>query len=63
LTVRQAQVAKLAAMGATTEEIAADLGIPANTVGSHMRDVKRKTGMGKFELTRWVFDQLREILR
>ena len=63
LTARQAEVARIVALGATAEKAAAELGIPKNTVVSHLRDVKKRTGMGRFELTRWVFDQLEAALR
>jgi len=63
LTERQARVALLTALGWTTEQIAFRLGVQRNTVASHLRDVKRKTGLGKFDLTEFLLIGLREILK
>jgi DNA-binding CsgD family transcriptional regulator len=63
LTSRQALVAHLAAIGYTTDEIAAELEISRAGAGSHMANIKRKTGLGKFGLTRDLVKQIQEILK
>lgn len=63
LTLRQAAVACLAAFGYTTDEIAAKLEISRAGAGSHMANIKRRTGLGKFGLTRDLVKQIQEILK
>ncbi len=63
LTSRQAAVARLAAFGYTTDEIAAELGIKRAGASSHMANIKRKTGLGKFGLTRDLVKQIQEVLK
>lgn len=63
LTRRQAEVARLAAFGYTTDEIAAELGITRAGAGSHMANIKRRTGLGKFGLTRDLVKQIQEMLK
>ncbi len=63
LTERQAAVARLAAFGYTTDEIAAELGITRAGAGSHMANIKRKIGLGKFGLTRDLVKQIQEMLK
>ena len=63
LTSRQALVAHLAAIGFTTDEIADELGISHGGAGSHMRDIKARTGLGKFGLTRDLVKQIQEMLK
>jgi len=57
LTPREVQVAWLALEGAANREIAADLGIAAVTVGTHLGRVYRKFGVaGRTELSRLLVD-------
>ncbi len=63
LTPRQAAVARLAAFGYTTDEIAAELGIRRAGAGSHMANIKRRIGLGKFGLTRDLVKQIQEVLK
>src|SRR6266849_2326206 len=44
LTGRERDVMRLLALGATTTEVAAELGIATETVRSHARNATRKTG-------------------
>jgi DNA-binding NarL/FixJ family response regulator len=63
LTMRQAEVARLAAFGYTTDEIADELEISRAGAGSHMANVKKRTGLGKFGLTRDLVKQIQEMLK
>jgi len=60
LTLRQREVAALAAQGLTNKEIAARLHIEVATVNSHMQEVLAKLGLvGRRELqTRIIYDSL-----
>jgi len=62
LTERQQEVARLAAFGYTTDEIAAELDIASSSAGSHMREIKQRTGLGKFGLTRELIKQIENML-
>lgn len=63
LTEHQAPIARLAAFGYTTEEIAEELGLKKNSVGSHLRNVKVKTGLGTKQLMRDLVRQIQEVLK
>ncbi len=63
LSERQAEVARLAAFGYTTDEIAAELKIGRSSAGTHMMKTKKKIGLGKFGLTRDLIKQIDEILK
>lgn len=63
LTERQQEVARLAAFGFTTEEMATELGITRGGAGSHMRDIKKKIGFGKFGLTRDLMKRIGKVLK
>ena len=62
LTERQQEIARLAAIGHTTDEIAAKLKLSRAGAGSHMRDIKTKTGMGKAALTKDLFKRIEKVL-
>ncbi|MGH9158166.1 MAG: helix-turn-helix transcriptional regulator [Acidimicrobiales bacterium] len=62
LTPRQAEIAKLAAFGFTLEEIGPKVGMEPSSVGSTLQAVKRKTGLGKAELTRSFVARLEAIV-
>ncbi len=62
LPTQQDRVAKLAAVGIEIDEIAERLDISPVTVYSHLRQIRVKTGMGKADLTRRVFERIEEVL-
>lgn len=63
LSERQAEVARLAAFGYTTDEIAEVIERNRNTAGAHLMKIKKKLGLGKFDLTRDLIKQIEEILK
>ena len=63
LTERQQELARLAAFGFTIEEIAAKIEITSGGAGSHMRDIKKKIGLGKSGLTRNLIERIKEVLK
>lgn len=62
LTKAERDVAKLAARGMTTREIAKALSMSDKRVGQCLGIVKRKTGLSKSELPAFIFRQLEETL-
>ena len=57
LTRREAQVARLVALGRTNGEIAAELFISERTVESHMGHIRTKLGIdSRTQLVRWALD-------
>jgi len=63
LTERQQELARLAAFGFTIEEIAAEIEITSGGAGSHMRDIKKKIGLGKSGLTRDLVERIEDVLK
>ncbi|KKL59358.1 hypothetical protein LCGC14_2216110 [marine sediment metagenome] len=58
LSERQAEVAELAAMGNTNAQIADELGLEPNTVGTHIKRALKKLGLNrKGELTRMMMER------
>ena len=57
------EVARLAAFGYKTREIAVELGMPLNTAASWLREVKDKTGLGTAGLTRDLIKAIEEVLK
>lgn len=54
LSPREKQIAIAAASGQALKTIAFDLGVTTNTVASHLRSVKTKTGLaGRKEIAFW----------
>lgn len=64
LTPREREVARLAARGLKTSEIADELEIAVKTVEGHLHGVREKTGLDKAMLTRKLVNRIeRSILR
>ena len=63
LSEHMQEVARLAAFGYKTKEIAVELGMPLNTAASWLREVKDKTGLGMNGLTRDLIKSIEEILK
>lgn len=54
LTPREAEVARLAATGLRTAEIASRLFVSPRTVDTHLRNVYTKTGLNRVQLVNWL---------
>lgn len=63
LSEHMQEVARLAAFGYRTAEIADKLGMPRNTAASWLREVKKKTGLGMAGLTRDLIKAIEEVLK
>ena len=63
LSEHMQEVARLAAFGFKTREIAVELGMPLNTAASWLREVKDKTGLGMNGLTRDLIKSIEEVLK
>ena len=63
LSEHMQEVARLAAFGYKTREIADKLGMPLNTAASWLREVKDKTGLGMNGLTRDLIKSIEEVLK
>ena len=63
LSEHMQEVARLAAFGYKTKEIAVELGMPLNTAASWLREVKDKTGLGMNGLTRDLINHIEEVLK